>query len=127
MSITWFNENQKSLISTIQNNNITFNKTCLNFIQHAYSVMLGVDYDNNIVHIKPLSKEDATRGDITEKEQYKITIKSSYARVSNKMFINEIKKMLKIDDLTDPKKFITLYDEYNKTLIIDLNKGVEKC
>ncbi len=127
MSIQWFNEKQKSLVSTIQNNNITFNKTCVNIIEHAYSVMLGLDYDNKVVHIKPLSKEDATRGDITTKEQYKITIKSSYARVSNKLFINEIKKMLGISDLTDPKKFNTSYDEQKKTLLIDLNKEVEKC
>lgn len=124
MSITWFNENQKSLISTIQNNNITLNKTCVSLIETAYSVMLGLDYDNKAVHIRPLSKDDALRGDITEAEQYKITIKSSYARVSNKSFINEIKKILGISDLSDPKKFIATYDEMNKSLIIDLNKGV---
>ncbi len=124
MNITWFNENQKSLISTIHDNNITLNKTCINVIEHAYRVMLGLDYDNKIVYIKPLSKEESIRGDIHEKEQYKITIKSSYARVSNKSFINEIKKLLGLDDLSNPQKFITSFDDVQKTLKIDLTKGV---
>ncbi len=124
MNVTWFNENQKSLISTIQNNNITLNKTCIYVIEHAYRVMLGLDYDEKTVYIKPLSKEESIRGDIKENHQYKITIKSSYARVSNKSFINEIKKTLGIDDLSNPKKFISEYDEKSKTLKIDLNKEV---
>ncbi|MFI3252099.1 MAG: hypothetical protein R3Y60_03045 [bacterium] len=124
MNIVWYNENQKTLISTIQNNNITLNKTCVTLLEHAYSVMLGLDYENKVVYIKPLSKEEATRGDITEKEQYKITVKSSYARVSNKNFINEIKKVLGISDLTDPKKYIASFDDYSRSLKIDLNRGV---
>lgn len=126
MAVTWFNDNQKDLIATIQDNNITLNKTCKNLIEYAYNVMLGLDIDEKIVHIKPLTKEDVLRGDISENEQYKITIRSSYARVSNKSFINEIKKSINLDDLTNPKKYVVTYDEISKTVLINLNKEVLK-
>lgn len=127
MSITWFNENQKILISTIYDNNITLNKTCVNFLENAYSVMLGLDYDSQIVHIKPLTKEESTRGDITSDSQYKITVRNSYARVCNISFINEIKKLIGIFDLKIPKKYIVSFDQLNKTLKIDLRKEYENA
>ncbi len=125
MAITWFNENQKVLVSTIYDNNITLNKTCVNLLEHAYSVMLGLDYEEQLVHIKPLNKEEATRGDITSEQQYKITVRNSYARVCNISFINEIKKIIGIDKLNDPKKFVVNFDEKDKTLVIDLKRGYE--
>ncbi len=123
MSVVWFNENQKTLISTIYDNNITLNKTCASLLEHAYSVMLGLDYDNMIVHIKPLTKEESTKGDIKSDQQYKITVRSSYARVCNIAFINEIKRLIGISDLKEPKKFVVSFDEIAKTLKIDLRKG----
>lgn len=125
MAITWFNETQKILVSTIYDNNITFNKTCVNLLENAYSVQLGLDYDEQLVHIKPLNKEEATRGDIKSDQQYKITVRSSYARVCNISFINEIKKIIGIKDLTEPKKYIVNFDEETKTLVINLKRGYE--
>lgn len=125
MAITWFNETQKILVSTIYDNNITFNKTCVNLLENAYSVQLGLDYDEQLVHIKPLNKEEATRGDIKSDQQYKITVRSSYARVCNISFINEIKKIIGINDLTEPKKYIVNFDEETKTLVINLKRGYE--
>lgn len=122
MAITWFNESQKTLISTIYDNNITLNKTCATLLDNAYSVMLGLDYDEKIVHIKPLSKEEATRGDITSDSQYKITVRSSYARVCNISFISEIKKIIGVFELKNPKKFVVSFDELNKCFKIDLRK-----
>ncbi len=87
--------------------------------------MLGLDSENKVVYIKPINKDESTRGSIDINEQYKITVKNSYARVSNKSFITEIKKIINIDDLTNPKKFITSFDDENKTLLIDLKRGIE--
>ncbi len=123
MAIVWFNENFKELVSTIQNNNITLNKQSKSLIENAYTVMLGLDEQEKIVHIKPLTKEESIRGYIQEKKQYKITIRSSYARISNKFFINEIKKLIEINDLTEPKKFIVTFDDNSKSLLIDLKRG----
>ncbi len=121
MSIIWFSENQKTLVATISDNNITLNKACTSLFENAYSVMLGLDTVNQIALIKPLDKELATRGDITTSEQYKITVRSSYARVCNINFIASIKKILNVDGLKEnPIKFTSTFDNNEKCLKIDL-------
>ena len=87
--------------------------------------MLGIDYDNKAVFIKPLNKDVATRGDIPESSQYNITIRSSYGRISNVDFIKEVKGVLGVDSLKiNPKKFNVEYIENHNTLKIDLSKEV---
>jgi hypothetical protein len=85
--------------------------------------MLGLDYENKLLFIKPLNKDVATRGDIPTTSQYNITIRSSYGRISNVDFVKEIKGILGIDSLkVNPKKFSVEYSEGMNTLKIDLTK-----
>jgi hypothetical protein len=94
-------------------------------IKNAYTVMLGLDYDNKILYIKPLKKDIATRGDIPESSQYKITLRPSYGRVSNVEFIKEIKRVLGVDSFkTNQKKFNVEYNMGLDTLKVDLTKEV---
>ena len=87
--------------------------------------MLGLDYINKQLFIKPLSKDVATRGDIPQSSQYNITIRSSYGRISNVDFIKEVKGILGVDSLkVNPKKFNVEYQEQHNTLKIDLTKEV---
>lgn len=126
MSITWFNEKLKELIVTISNNSLTLNKPACDLISTAYNVMLGINYDEEKVYIKPLNKDECLRGTIPESSRYAITIRDSYARISNKDFINQINKIIKADDLKDnPKKFYVSWDEENKSLMLDLGKEVK--
>ena len=123
--IKWFDmENKnKNCIATIYDTNITLNKYACDLISNAYSVMLGIDYDNKLLFIKPLNKDIATRGDIPASSQYNITIRSSYGRISNVDFVKEIKGILGITSFKEqPKKFSVDYLENNNTLKIDLNK-----
>ena len=125
--IKWFDmENKnKNCIATIYDTNITLNKYACDLISNAYTVMLGIDYDNKLLFIKPLNKDIATRGDIPQSSQYNITIRSSYGRISNVDFVKEIKGILGIDSLKEePKKFSVDYLESNNTLKIDLMKEV---
>ena len=91
--IKWFDmENKnKNCVATIYDSNITLNKHACDFISNAYTVMLGIDYEDKLLFIKPLNKDIATRGDIPESSQYNITIRSSYGRISNVDFIKEVK------------------------------------
>ena len=115
----------KNCIATIYDSNITLNKYACDLISNAYSVMLGIDYDNKLLFIKPLNKDIATRGDIPASSQYNITIRSSYGRISNVDFVKEIKGILGITSLKDePKKFNVDYLDNNSTLRIDLKKEV---
>ena len=125
--IKWFDmENKnKNCIATIYDTNITLNKYACDLISNAYSVMLGIDYDNKLLFIKPLNKDIATRGDIPASSQYNITIRSSYGRISNVDFVKEIKGILGIESLKEePKKFSVDYLDNNNTLKIDLKKEV---
>ena len=125
--IKWFDmENKnKNCIATIYDTNITLNKYACDLISNAYTVMLGIDYDNKLLFIKPLKKDIATRGDIPQTSQYNITIRSSYGRISNVDFVKEIKGILGVDSLKEePRKFSVDYLESNNTLKIDLMKEV---
>ncbi len=125
--IKWFDADKKSknCIATIYDTNITLNKHACDLISSAYTVMLGLDYDNKLLFIKPLNKDIATRGDIPSTSQYNITIRSSYGRISNVDFVKEIKGILGVDSLkVNPKKFNVEYSEGMNTLKIDLTKEV---
>jgi hypothetical protein len=123
--IKWFDADKKNknCVATIYDTNITLNKHACDLISNAYTVMLGLDYENKILFIKPLNKDVATRGDIPTTSQYNITIRSSYGRISNVDFVKEIKGILGIDSLkVNPKKFSVEYSEGMNTLKIDLKK-----
>lgn len=125
MSIIWFDSEtkNKNSIATIYDTNITLNKNACNFIENAYKVMLGLDYDKKQLFIKPLNKDTATKGTIPLSSQYNITIRSSYGRISNVEFVKEIKNILGVSSLKDnPKKFIV--ENQVDCLKIDLSKEV---
>lgn len=127
MSISWFSSDvkAKNCIATIYDSNITLNKFTCDMIANAYTVMLGLDYEERAIYIKPLRKDVATRGDIPANKQYAITLRASYGRISNVDFIKEIKKLLKVSSLKDaPKKFYVEWATHGETLKIDLNEEV---
>lgn len=125
MSIIWFNDQNKVGVATLYNNNITLNKVCCTYLDDTYSVMLGLDYSNKKVIIRPLNKEQATRGDINVGNQYKITIRPSYSRISNTEFIKEIQKVIGESDLkTIPRKFSTSFNTSEHFMEIDLDMEV---
>lgn len=123
MAIMWFNDSIKDMIATIASSNITLNKVACNQIEGAYNVMLGISADDRKVYIKTINKELALRGDIPKNHLYNITIRSSYARITNKEFIKEISKYMNIS-FDSPKKYLMTYDTKEGSLIIDLNKEV---
>lgn len=127
MSIMWFDSEtkNKNYIATIYDTNITLNKHATKLIEHAYRVMLGLDYDKKILYIRVLNKDTSLRGNISLSSQYNISIKSSYARISNADFVREIKGILGVESLkVKQKKFLVEYQVGSDTLTIDLNKEV---
>ncbi|MGM9971193.1 MAG: hypothetical protein ACI35W_02150 [Anaeroplasmataceae bacterium] len=123
MAIEWFNERNKKLIATITNSNITLNKPASDCISDAYNVMLGISKDEKMVYIKSINKEMAIRGDIPETHKYAISIRQSYARISNKDFIREISSISNYN-FESPKKYEIEFNEKEHTLVIDLNREV---
>lgn len=124
MNITWFNEKPKDCIVTIGNGSITLNKPAVMFFENAYSVMLGTNIDGKIIIIKPLNKERALMHDIPDNSKYRITIRSSYGRITNKAFLKEIVDWFQIDVLNEVKKFKANWDHKNEILLVDLKEEI---
>jgi len=124
MEITWFNEKPKDLIVTLAAGNITLNKPATTFFENAYSVMLGFQKDKKMIVIKPLNKAEAMRHDIPESNKYRITVRSSYSRVTNKAFMAEISGLAQIDLSQDAHKYKALWDHKNQILLVDLKEEI---
>jgi len=78
------------------------------------------------VAIKPLKKDTDSLGHIPEDRKYKISIKQSYSRVSNKLFIKTLSEDTGIQfKKTEAHKFIATWDQAEKILKIDLTKEVK--
>ena len=125
--IKWFDikEKDKNLIATICDTNITLNKHSCIYLENAYTVMLGIDYNKRLVYIKPLNKDIATRGDIPTSSQYNLSLRSTYGRVSNVEFIKEIKNLLGLESFKgNPKKYNVSYCEKDHCLVINLEEEV---
>ena len=125
--IKWFDirEKDKNLIATICDTNITLNKHSSIYLENAYTVMLGIDYGNKLIYIKPLNKDIATRGDIPTTSQYNISLRSTYSRISNVEFIKEVKSILGIENFkVNPKKYNVIYCDKDHCLVVDLKKEV---
>jgi hypothetical protein len=86
--------------------------------------MLGIEKEKKLIIIKPLSKADAHRHDIPDKNKYKITVRASYSRVTNKAFMEEISEFAGIDFDKGTHKFKSDWDPSHQVLIVDLKEAV---
>lgn len=124
MNIVWFNEKPKDCIVTVAAGNITLNKPATNFFENAYSVMLGIDKDQKLVVIKPLHKAEAIKHDIPESNKYRITVRSSYSRIANKAFIEEVGTLMNVDFNETTKKYKANWQSKDLLLLVDLKEEV---
>lgn|SRR5690554_5507340 len=92
MGIIWFDGQPKEIVVTINELNLTINKSGVQFLKNANQVMLGFDEENAKVFIKPLSKDEVLRGDIANHMRYNISVTQSYGRVANKAYVTKLDK-----------------------------------
>ncbi len=123
MNFQWFHEKPKEVIVTLASGNITLNKQASTYFEHAYNVMLGVDEQTHKIAIKPLSKEESMSKAIPDNKKYKITIRSSYARITNKAFMEEIMNLSGLNLLDESVKYPAVWDNKEQILIVDLKGG----
>ena len=126
MSFQWASKKPKDGIATLYDSNITLNKSASAHFDHAYSVLLGIDYNTKRIAIKPITKQAYERGDIPEEKRHKITVRPSYARVCNKKFMKEVASIAAIDLNTNTAvKYKTEWSAKDQALIIDLSEPEE--
>ncbi|MDO9629587.1 MAG: hypothetical protein Q7I99_06775 [Acholeplasmataceae bacterium] len=122
MEITWFNEKPKDLVVTLAAGNITLNKPATVYFENAFSVMLGIDKMKKLIVIKPLSKAEAMRHDIPDSSKYRITVRSSYSRVTNKAFMDEICELAGLNLNVETHKFKATWNHKDQILLVDLKE-----
>jgi len=122
MEITWFNEKPKDCVVTLAAGSLTLNKPATTYFENAYSVMLGIDKANKLIVVKPLSKSDAIRHDIADNKKYRITVRTSYSRVTNKAFMEEISELSQLNLELETHKYKASWDSKEQILIVDLKE-----
>ena len=123
MSFIWASKKPKDGIATLYESNITLNKAASSHFENAYNVLLGLDPESQKIAVKPITKEEFDIGAIPQEKRHKITVKASYARVSNKKFIKEVATLLNIDLANNNSfKYKTKWSTEESLLIVDLNQ-----
>ena len=119
----WVSKKPLDDLATLYESNITLNKSATSYFESAYVVILGLNEKDKLIAVKPLTKEEVSLGYIPEEQRHNITVKSSYSRVCNKLFLSEVAELLKLD-FTEKNsyKFKAHWDKDEKALIIDLNE-----
>ncbi|MDP2424972.1 MAG: hypothetical protein U1C51_02915 [Candidatus Izemoplasmatales bacterium] len=118
----WASKRPLDDLATLYESNITLNKSASSYFEHAYVVLLGLDKEKKLIAVKPVTKDELALGYIPEDQQHNITLKSSYSRICNKMFMKEIGELIKLSFANNVSyKFKCHWDKAQKSLIIDLN------
>jgi hypothetical protein len=120
----WASKKPLDELATLYEANITLNKSATSYFENAYIVLLGLDTENKQIAVKPVTKEEISLGYIPQKQQHNITVKSSYSRICNKLFLKEVAKLAKLEfvERHQAYKFKASWNKEENALIIDLNK-----
>jgi hypothetical protein len=124
MQINWFNEKPKECVITLAAGSITLNKAAANYFEHAYNVMLGIEKSQKYIVIKPLTKAESLLKDIPDNSKYKITVRSSYARVTNKAFVEELQELFDLQIGPEPLKFRAKWINKDQLMIVDMKEVI---
>ena len=89
MNVEWFT-NEKEMIATIYETNITFNTVAANHFKDSYSTLVGFDVENKVLLIKPISKDEARTRNLSDDEMHTMSIKPSYGRINGKVIIKKL-------------------------------------
>ncbi|MCK9235757.1 MAG: hypothetical protein WC225_04020 [Acholeplasmataceae bacterium] len=122
MDITWFNERPKDSVVTLTSGNLTLNKPASQFFAHAYSVMLGYNKDTAQIFIKPLNKEQALQNVDPGTRRYRITVRSTYARVTNKAYMKEMDELFQLKLSDEGRKYKAHWDDKTRILVVHLKE-----
>ena len=117
----WASKKPLDDIATLYEANITLNKSATSYFENAYVVLLGLDVENKLIAVKPVTKDEVSLGFIPDKQQHNITVKSSYSRICNKLFLKEVSDLMSLDfEASQAYKFKAEWNKKDNALVIDL-------
>ncbi|MCF0108502.1 MAG: hypothetical protein HUJ57_00090 [Erysipelotrichaceae bacterium] len=116
----WFQGNVYTMVVTFYPTNITLNTVAASHFNDVRWCCIGLDPNNRQLAIKPVTAREIDLGLIPLENLHKISLGKGYARISNKLIINEISRLL--DTECNGIKFSAMFDDKQKMLIVDLNQ-----
>lgn len=114
----WVKGNVYTMVLTLYPSNITLNSSAASYFQDVRWTMIGIDKENCQLGIRPISKRELDLNLVSLDQLHKISVGKGYARISNKMIIDEISAM--IDQPLDGLKINATYDEKENMLVANL-------
>lgn len=125
MNVEWFT-NSKEMIATIHDNNITFNTVATNYFKDIYSTIIGYNIDENILLIKPVTKDEVDSKNIASEDLHNVSVKPSYGRINGKSIIKKICNYYPIDFTKNKAyRYLCEWCHEEKLLKIYLTKEVK--
>lgn len=123
--IEWFSSKNRNDYVTIDNKSLTFSIGTKKILETAYKAMLGIDKEKNIIYLKLVNSDLANRGDLDQSMLNHISIGKSYARITNKSFVEYLVQNNLIN-FNNKKclKFKIDFDKSNSDLIINLKEEI---
>ena len=121
MEFVWSTSEVNKKTVTIYSTNLTLNKAACRHFENVGYVLLGLDEKNNLLGIKPVSKQELDNGIYPEDQLHRISIGKSYGRVSNKSFISTLAKLYQLDLSNNQcKKYDATFDVLHSILLVEL-------
>lgn len=117
----WVKGNVYTLIITLYPTNITLNSSAASYFQDVRWSMIGLDKKRCCIGIKPITKREIDLHLVSLDELHKVSIGNGYARISNKMIIEEISDMIH-KPIFDGIKINATFDEGEHMLIANLHE-----
>lgn len=123
MNFEWSSNDIAKLLITIYPNNITLNKSASKYFDNVGYVLLGIDKDAMKLGIKPVYKEDLDHQIYPKDHLHRISMGSSYARISSKSFINDLSNLIDLDFTNQPSyKIEAEFDVIHSIMIGNLKE-----
>ena len=114
----WTKGNAYTLNVTLYTTNITLNSAAASYFNEVRWVMIGIDRENMLVAIKPVTKRELDLKLVPLEQLHKISIGKGYGRISNKAIMAQIEEITK--EKLDGIKRSATFDEKSKMLVVDL-------
>lgn len=118
----WVKGNVYTLVLTLYPNNITLNSSAASYFQDVRWSMIGLDKEALQLGIRPVTKREIDLHLVSLDQLHKVSVGKGYARISNKMIIEEIAGMIRqpINGL----KINATFNEEENMLVADLSELV---
>jgi hypothetical protein len=121
MNFEWSTNDIITKTITIYHSNLTLNKAACQHFENVQYVLLGLDKKDNILGIKPVTKEQLETNVYPVEQLHRISIGKSYGRISNKNFIATIIQAYHLDVKENQGiKYSANFDVIHQILVVHL-------